>query len=436
MSEGAPARAAAARVLADVLRDGRSLRNALAPALPQLAEARDRALVEALVFAALRGRVRYEALLQRLLERPLPRKLSEVQALLLVGLAQLDALGITPYAAISASAEAARTLGHPRHVGLVNAVLRRFQRERDALLASIQAEPSLAHGHPAWLAAAVRAAYPDAADSVMRANLAEAPLWLRVNPLRTTREDYLRRLADDGIEAEAPDWLPQAVCLPQRVAPTRLPGWAEGWVSVQDGSAQAAVEALDARPGQCVLDACAAPGGKTAHLQERARGTLDLWAVERDPARAERLVETLARLGLSARIEIADAADPGWSDGQRFDRILLDAPCSATGIVRRQPDILVHRRAQDLPPLLGEQARLLDALWPMLRPGGRLVYATCSVLPDENARQIDAFLARHPDAHALPAPLPLGRPSGAGFQRLPGEDGMDGFFVALLGRSA
>lgn len=436
MNDGSPPRAAAARVLAAVLRDGRSLRAALAPVLPTLEEPRDRALVEALVFAALRGRVRYEALLQRLLERPLPRKLAEVQALLLVGLTQLDALGITPYAAISASAEAARGLGHPRHVGLVNAVLRRFQREQAALLAALAADPALAHGHPAWLAEALHVAYPDAAEAVMRANLSEAPLWLRTNPLRVARDDYLARLAAEGIAAEAPAWLPQAVCLQQRLAPTRLPGWDEGWVSVQDGSAQAAVEALDARPGQRVLDACAAPGGKTAHLQERAGGTLDLWAVERDPARAERLSANLARLGLSARLQTADAADPGWWDGQPFDRILLDAPCSATGIVRRQPDILVHRRAQDLAPLLAEQARLLEALWPMLRGGGRLVYATCSVLPDENARQIDAFLARHPDARALQAPLPLGRPSGAGFQRLPGEDSMDGFFVALLERGA
>ena len=436
MNDGSPPRAAAARVLAAVLRDGRSLRSALAPVLPTLDEPRDRALVEALVFAALRGRARYEALLQRLLERPLPRKLAEVQALLLVGLAQLDALGITPYAAISASAEAARGLRHPRHVGLVNAVLRRFQREQAALLGALAADPILAHGHPAWLAEALRVAYPDAAEAVMRANLSEAPLWLRTSPLRVARDDYLARLAAEGIAADAPAWLPQAVCLQQRLAPTRLPGWDAGWVSVQDGSAQAAVEALDARPGERVLDACAAPGGKTAHLQERAGGTLDLCAVERDPARAERLSGNLARLGLAARLQTADAADPGWWDGQPFDRILLDAPCSATGIVRRQPDILVHRRAQDLPPLLAEQTRLLEALWPMLRPGGRLVYATCSVLPDENARQIDAFLARHPDARALPAPLPLGRPSGAGFQRLPGEDGMDGFFVALLERGA
>lgn len=435
MSDGAAARAGAARALAAVLGEGRSLRLALAPELSRLADSRDRALLEAIAFATLRGLRRYQALLPRLLEKPLPKKQAAVNALLLAGFAQLDALGMPPYAAISATAEAARSLDQPRFVGLVNAVLRRFARERETLLGAVGSEPA-SNAHPDWLAQALREAWGDEAEAVMRANLVEAPLWLRINPLRTSREDYRAALAAAGIEAEPAAQLPQALRCVQRVPPTSLPGWEQGLVSVQDGAAQAAVEALDAQPGERVLDACAAPGGKTAHLLERAGGRLEVHAVERDAARLPRVAETLQRLGLAATLHVADAADAGWWDGQPFDRILIDAPCSATGIVRRQPDILLHRRASDLPPLLAAQRRLLDALWPRLRPGGRLVYATCSVLPDENARQIDAFLQRHSDAFALPAPLPLGRASGAGFQRLPGEDGMDGFFVALLERSA
>jgi 16S rRNA (cytosine967-C5)-methyltransferase len=435
MSDGAAARAGAARALVAVLNEGRSLRLALAPELSRLPDARDRALLEAIAFATLRGLRRYQALLPRLLEKPLPKQKAAVNALLLAGFAQLDALGMPPYAAISATAEAARSLNQPRFVGLVNAVLRRCSREREILLAALELE-SAAAAHPDWLARALREAWGAEAEAVMQANLVEAPLWLRINPLRTSRDAYLTALAEAGVEAEPVAQLPQALRCARRLPPTSLPGWEQGLVSVQDGAAQAAVEALEARSGERVLDACAAPGGKTAHLLERAAGQLDLQAVERDAARLPRVAETLQRLGLAATLHAADAADAGWWDGLPFDRILIDAPCSATGIIRRQPDILLHRRASDIPPLLVAQRRLLDALWPRLRPGGRLVYATCSVLPDENARQIDAFLQRHPDAVALPAPLPLGRASGAGFQRLPGEDGMDGFFVALLERRA
>ncbi len=436
MTRGELARAGAARALASVSTAGQSLRAALAPELDRLADSRDRALLEAMLFASLRGLRRYEAALARLMDRPLPQKLAQIRALLLVGMAQLDALGMPDYAVISATAESARTLGQPRHVGLVNAVLRRFARERVALLAAVDADPALAHSHPGWLLRALQQAYGDETPTILQANLSEAPLWLRVNRRFCSRDEYRARLQEGGIETDILEYLPDALRCAQRMAPASLPGWKEGWVSVQDGAAQAVAEALDCQPGERVLDACAAPGGKTAHLLERAGGDLQLHAVERDPSRIGRMQENLHRLGLAATLHTADAAESGWWDGQPFDRILLDAPCSATGIIRRQPDILLHRRESDIDGLLREQARLLDALWPMLQPGGRLVYATCSVLPDENARQIDAFLSRHSDARALPAPLPLGRAQGGGFQRLPGEEGMDGFFVALLERAA
>jgi 16S rRNA (cytosine967-C5)-methyltransferase len=211
---------------------------------------------------------------------------------------------------------------------------------------------------------------------------------------------------------------------------TALPGYAQGAFSVQDGAAQQAARLLEPRDGQRVLDACAAPGGKSAHILESA--AVELTALDSDARRLPRLRENLQRLGLSADVRTGDAADPaGWWDGRPFDRILVDAPCSATGIIRRQPDVKLHRRATDIPVLAGTQARLLDALWPLLRSGGRLVYATCSLLADENARQIDAFLARHADANAVQPALPW-RAAGAGVQNLPGESGMDGFFYAVL----
>ncbi len=430
---GAAARAEAARAMARIL-DGASLRAVLA-ALPDTLDGRDRALVEACTYAACRGVFRYQALLRLLLTKPLPRGERDVHALLLVGLAQLDALGLSPHAAVDACVGAARALGRVRHAGLVNAVLRRFLRERDALLAQIEGDEEARLGHPRWLIDAVRAAWPDDADAVFAAAARQPPLWLRVNRRRIAPEAYVERLQATGLAVSRDPDLPCALRLDDAPPPSRLPGWAEGLCSVQDMAAQRCVAALDPRPGQRVLDACAAPGGKAAALLEAVDG-LDLLALDADPARLARVGPALDRLGLAATLRCADAAEPAsWWDGRRFDRILLDAPCSATGILRRQPDIRRHRRAADLAPLVALQARLLDALWPLLAPGGRLVYATCSILPDENARQIDAFLTRHRDARAVPLdPAVFGRPAGAGAQRLPGEGGGDGFFHAALVR--
>ena len=427
---GAAVRAAAARVIDAVLVEGRSLTAALAAGLPGLADARDRALLEALCYETVRHRLRYQALRDALLERPLPRAARPLPALLLVGLAQLEGLGMAPYAALSATAEAARVLGKPHLVGLVNGVLRRFDRERAPRRAA--ADQAAGHDHPDWLVAAVQADWPAEADAVLAANNREAPLWLRVNRRRLSREDYRDRLAAAGIAAEAPDGVPDALRLQAPVAPTSLPGWGEGLVSVQDAAAQLALRVLDPQPGQRVLDACAAPGGKAAHLLERAPG-IELLALDSDPARLQRVAQGLERLGLAATLRAADATDPDrWHDGRGFDRILLDAPCSGTGVIRRHPDIKWHRRSSDIAALVALQARLLEALWPMLAPGGRLVYATCSLLKDENERQIDAFLARHGDARACALALPVGRASGAGWQILPGEADMDGFFYAAL----
>lgn len=426
-------RVAAARVLGAVVGRGRSLKAELAAALPSLADARDRALLEAICLAAVRRHGVYDAAVRRWLARPPGRGEADLLGLLLAGCAQLDALQLAPHAALSATVEAARALGRPRQAGLVNAVLRRLQRE------GLPEAVDPAQAWPAWLRRRVEADWPEQAVEIFAASAQPAPLWLRVNRRRGSREAYRARLDAAGIPARAPvDW-PDALCLDTPVAPSALPGFADGEVSVQDASAQAVAEALlPLPPGARVLDACAAPGGKAAHLLER-EPSLRLTALDVDARRLQRVRETLARLGLAdgVRLQAADAAVPAdWWDGTPFDAILLDAPCSATGVVRRQPDILLHRRSQDLDALMQTQARLLEALWPLLASGGVLVYATCSILGDENERQIERFLKRRPDARVeVPGPA-FGHDRNAGRQRLPGEQGADGFFCTRLRRSS
>lgn len=437
MSASPDARAEAARAV-HALRDrGVSLERALPEADARLADPRDRALLRALVFATVRSSFRLDALVAALLAQPIKPRDRVVHALVMVGLAQLLD-GLTPeYAAISGSAEAARALERPRFVGLVNALLRRFQRERVALLAALPETDPVRFEHPQWLVDALRADWGDAAIAIMAGNLDPAPLWLRVNARRTTREAYAAALAAGGTPASAPSSLPHALVLEDSRDVGSLPGFDQGDASVQDGAAQLAVELLALAPGLRVLDACAAPGGKSAHVLERGVPGIELVALDPRPERAERLAANFARLGLrDVALRVGDATEPAaWWDGRTFDRILVDAPCSGTGVIRRHPDIRLLRRAGDVAAHAALQARLLDALWPLLAGGGRLVYATCSVLKDENARQVDAFLARTPGARALDAvPGWFGHASGAGRQNLPGEGGMDGFYYAVLER--
>ncbi|WP_242003070.1 16S rRNA (cytosine(967)-C(5))-methyltransferase RsmB, partial [Vulcaniibacterium tengchongense] len=426
---GAAPRAAAARVLDAVLHRGRSLKTELAAALPALGDPRDRALVEAICFAVLRAPSRYEAAVGAWMPRPLPRRDGELKALLYAGLAQLDPLRLPAHAALAATVEAARGLGRAHQAGLVNALLRRAQRE------GVPAGDPAAHW-PAWLRERLAADWPRDLPAILAASATEPPLWLRVNRRRGTRDAYRERLREAGIEAAIDPALPDGLRLDATVPVAALPEFDAGAASVQDASAQLVAEALAPAPGARVLDACAAPGGKAAHLLERDPG-LRLLALDVDPVRLERVRATLARLRLDgATLRAADAADPGaWWDGAPFDAVLLDAPCSATGVIRRQPDVLRHRRAADLDALVAAQARLLDGCWRTLAPGGVLLYATCSILEAENAAQIAAFLARTPDARAEPLDARFGRVSGAGRQRLPGEHGGDGFFYARLRKS-
>jgi 16S rRNA (cytosine967-C5)-methyltransferase len=433
---GVASRVAAARVLDAVLHRGRSLRGELATALPALSDPRDRALVEAIVFAGLRQRTRYDAALASWMPKPLGRRDAALHALLLAGLAQLDALGLPAHAAVASTVDAARALGHAHQAGLVNALLRRALRE--PLPAG---DPAAAW--PAWLLQQLRTDWPEDVDRILLASLEAAPLWLRVNTQRIRVDACRQRLHESRIEAVVDPICPQGLRVDAPVPVSALPGFADGELSVQDGSAQLVADALAPARGARVLDACAAPGGKAAHLLERDP-SLRLLALDVDAVRLRNVRATLDRLALGATValRVADAGDAGaWWDGRPFDAVLLDAPCSATGIVRRQPDILLHRREADIAALVRTQATLLDALWPTLAPGGTLLYSTCSILRRENDRQVAAFLARTPDARVEPLDSRFGRPlpdapGGLGHQRLPGDDGMDGFFYARLRKAA
>lgn len=443
---GAAVRAAAARVVHAVLVDGQSLTEALNQADTQrpasAANARDPALMRELATGVLRLRPRLEALATVLLKHPLKPADRVIHALLLVGLYQLLATRIPGHAAVAATVAAATDLGRPWAAGLLNATLRRCAREQDELLARIAADPAVRWLFPGWLLTWLQQAWPEDWQAIVAASNARAPMTLRVNCRRVAPADYAARLVAAEIAAAPLPGLPQALMLDQPLPTSRLPGFAEGLVSVQDAGAQWAARLLDPRPGERVLDACAAPGGKAGALCEQAGGGLDLTAVDSDPARVATLGATLERLGHAAQVLTADAAsaNPDWP-GAPYQRILLDVPCSATGVIRRHPDIKWLRRATDLPALVATQAALLDALWPLLAHGGRLLYATCSLLPEENEEQVRAFLERHPDARALPVPPGFvetagARERGPGWQLLPTEGGGDGFFYALLGKSA
>ncbi len=432
MNNPVSVRAAAARGLKRVVFDGVSLRQVLADCSTALNDARDRALLHAILFDCSRWYLRLKALLQHLMEQSLERREPQVHCLLITGLAQLQYLGLPDYAAVDATVAAVRELKRPHLAGLVNAILRRYQREADTLNALLDNDLVTRYSLPRWLTDWVQTDWPEEAPAVFTATNTPAPLMLRVNRRVTTLDACRKTLAEAKFDAKPHPSCADALVLESSTDVTRLPGYEQGAFSIQDGAAQLSADLLNLQPGLRVLDACAAPGGKACHILERA--DVDLLALDRDKARLPRIAQNLRRLNLHAELRAADASKPEtWWDGQPFDRILLDAPCSATGIIRRQPDIKLHRRKDDLAALTAEQTRLLNALWPLLKRGGRLVYATCSILRCENENQIDAFLARNGDAFARDeCPASWGRAAGVGRQNLPGELQMDGFFYAVV----
>ncbi len=419
------------------VRSGRSLTDALERCPPAA-----RAGSQALAFETLRGLGRAQALATLLVARQPP---AWVEALLLSALAlsaRDSRAGYAPHTLVSQAVDAAKRRA-PAQAGLVNAVLRRALREAEALDAGLAGQETVRWNHPAWWIGQLRQDWPEAWPALLDAAQAPPPMTLRVNPRRGSVADYARRLAEAGLTARAlgPE-TPQALQLDTPQPVDRLPGWAEGAVSVQDASAQRAAHLLldgaGLPPGARVLDACAAPGGKTAHLLEQAE--LDLLALDSDATRLRKVDQGLQRLGLRARTVAGDAGRPAdWWDGRPFEAILLDAPCSASGIVRRHPDVRWLRRPADLPALAQTQARLLDALWPLLAPGGRLLFATCSIFRAEGQAQVDAFLQRTPGAVLRPSPghlLPLAHNGAASAEAAAGGAPGDGFFYALLERAA
>ena len=427
-------RARAAQVVGQVLGEGRSLTTALSLALEHAPE-RERGLLQELCYGVCRWQPRLQVWLDRLLQRPLDPRESTVQALLLIGLYQLEQLRIPAHAAVAETVTAARELHKPWAAGLVNAILRSFLRRRAELAALMDTDPQVCTAHPGWLLERLQQDWPADWPALVAANNARPPFTLRVNRLHLDREAYRARLTAVGRAVEPIVGAATALTLTEPVEPAALPGFAEGWVSVQDAAAQWAAPLLAVQPGLRVLDACAAPGGKTGHLLECAPD-LQLTALDQDPARLERVRDNLNRLRLAARLIAGDARRPAdWWDGVPYDRILLDAPCSATGVIRRHPDIKLLRRETDIAALANRQQALLTALWPLLRPGGRLLYATCSVLDQENAQVIAQFLATRSDAKEQPITADWGRPLAQGRQILPGEAGMDGLYYAVLVKS-
>lgn len=423
------ARALAVHIISEVVLHKRSLTDVLARDLP--AAHSETAFIKQLCFGTLRFYERLQWQLNRLLDKPLQDNQQVVRIILLIGLYQLQYSHMPSFAVVSTAVELTRDLRQAWAAGLVNAILRNFLRRQAELDERMQTAPEALHCHPTWLIKATQAAYPDAWPAILASNLQQAPLTLRVNQRRVTRSAYLVSLQAAGLEACATQHSAVGIHLLKGVPVHELPDFNNGYVSIQDEAAQLTAYLLDCAPGQRVLDACAAPGGKSAHLLETA--DIDLVALDIDAGRTQRIQDNLQRLQLQASVHIADANDVNrWWDGQSFDRILLDAPCSATGIIRRQPDIKLHRRLKDVQALVTCQTQLLHTLWSTLKPGGILLYATCSLLPQENQQVIQAFVDTHSDATWLPITWPLLSDTALGLSLLPGQDGMDGFFYAKL----
>ena len=423
----------AARLVDGVLHQGDSLSAVLAKQLVSLDDPRQRALAQELAFGTLRWFYRLDRVLGQLLTKPLKTKDRDLYALLLVGLYQLLVLEMPAHAAVSETVEAVRGFGKDWAAGLVNGVLRTSLRRSRPLLAAADTDPQSLWSHPQWWITRLRHDWPEQWQEILQANNQRPPMVLRVNRRQCDRGSYLMRLESAGIEAQALPFPETAIVLLKPVAVDSLPGFRSGAVSVQDAAAQLSASLLMLQDGQRVLDACAAPGGKTGHILEYPARLAEVVAIDKDAGRLDKITDNLRRLQLGATCLAADAgAPPSWWDGRLFDRILLDAPCSASGVVRRHPDIKLLRRADDLQALSEQQNHLLDALWPLLGSGGILLYVTCSVFKLENSDVVQAFLGRHRDARELPLDAEWGRRQTIGRQLLPGEHGMDGFYFARL----
>lgn len=434
---GAPnARLSATLALTQVIGFGRSLADCLEPALADLKDSRDRALAQQLCYGVLRFLPKLQALSHELLQKPLKKADQDIECLIFIGLYQLLELRIPPHAAINATVEVAKSLKKVWAVKLINAILRNFQRQQIDLIEKVTTKtPAAKYSHPRWILQQFQQDWADDWEKLVEANLQQAPMCLRVNLQKVSREDYLKLLKNQEINAEIISETSAGLRLEKAVDVEKLPCFSEGWVSVQDGAAQFAGEILDVFENTHVLDACAAPAGKTAHLLEK-NPSLKLWALDKDEKRVLQIHNTLNRLNLlseNIKIQAVEAQNiEQWWNGQLFDRILLDAPCSGSGVIRRHPDIKLLRKKQDIQALVEQQKQLLDALWSLLAKGGKLLYATCSVFRQENDHQIQSFIERHADARSLEIAFQFGRNMPVGRQILSGQHQLDGFYYALL----
>ena len=419
-------RAAAANVLYQVVDKGVSLSSAL-PSAQQSIKPRDHALLQEICYGALRYLPRLESISGKLMDKPLKGKQRVFHHLILVGIYQLSFMRIPAHAAVGETVEATKVLKGPRLRGLINAVLRNFQRNKEELDQFSVSHNAGLYAHPSWLLKLLEQSYPEQWQNIVESNNRKAPMWLRVNRQHHSRDEYLALLQEQSIDGETHDTAQDAIKLTSPCDVSNLPGFEQGWVSVQDAAAQLAVEHLKPQAGELILDCCAAPGGKTAHILERIEN-VNVVALDCDETRLKRVRENLDRLNLTAQVICGDARNPqDWWNGEKFDRILLDAPCSALGVIRRHPDIKWLRRADDISALASLQSEIMDAMWTQLKAGGVMVYATCSISPQENIEQVKAFLARTTDATLTGSDL-----SNPDQQIIPGEEDMDGFYYAVI----
>lgn len=416
----------AAQAIEKVVEQGQSLSNILPP-LQQKVSDKDKALLQELCFGVLRTLSQQEWLINKLMSRPMTGKQRTIHYLIMVGFYQLLHTRIPPHAALAETVEGAVAIKRPQLKGLINGVLRQFQRQQEELVAEFS-QSDQRFLHPDWLLKRLKKSYPQQWEAIVEANNQRPPMWLRVNRIHHTRDEWLALLEQAEMNGFTHDAYPDAVRLASPAPVHVLPGFEQGWITVQDASAQGCITYLAPQNGERILDLCAAPGGKTTHILETAPQASVL-AVDVDEQRLSRVYDNLKRLGLKAQVKQGDGRTPAeWCGDEQFDRILLDAPCSATGVIRRHPDIKWLRRDRDINELAQLQSEILDAVWPHLKSGGTLVYATCSVLPEENTQQIAGFLKRTPDATLHMT----GTVDNPGIQNLPGAEEGDGFFYAKL----
>ena len=429
-------RALAAKCCYSVIDQGRSLGDELPKRQEKVAE-KDKGLLQEICYGVLRYLPELENDVRALMQKPLTGKQRVFHFLLLVGVYQIKYMRIPDHAAINETVAATSALKNRHMKALLNGVLRNFIRAQEAASTNCSQKPpsdSITYNHPSWFIKKVQQGYPEQWQHILNENQLKPPMWLRANQLHHSSLDYQKLLASAEISINSIEPLSQGIELARPTDVTKLPGFEQGWISVQDGAAQQAARLLDCQPGDVVLDCCAAPGGKTCHILEQTPDIASMTAIDVEVSRLVRVEENLTRLGLTAQVIAADAADSkSWWQGQPFDRILLDAPCSGTGVIRRHPDIKWLRKASDIDALVILQQQILKEIWSLLKPGGTLLYATCSILPQENSEQVKLFIETNDDAELLSIDC-LGNKDKdtIGWQLLPGEKNMDGFYYAKL----